>query len=180
MRGLSGGVHPSGDQHGDHTQIPSGIASQPHVAPTSGPSRKLRPLLPFPPFHSYLHWTEPGEGGAGGRGVQCLRSLATRPSSTLPPLPLHAPQVPYFSLPSNDLNDVIAPSCYSCFDYPNYLADMTVGYMGVPPESGVEMTEHLQVRGGRWASAWRTAGLSSWRPGRRPVPGGGADTWACS
>ena len=24
--------------------------------------------------------------------------------------------VPYFCLPANDLNDVIAPSCYSCFD----------------------------------------------------------------
>lgn len=31
-----------------------------------------------------------------------------------------------------ELNDVIAPSCYSCFDYPNGLADMVVGYMGVP------------------------------------------------
>ena len=44
--------------------------------------------------------------------------------------------MPYFSLPANQLNDVIAPSCYSCFDYPNYLADITVGYMGVPPQSG--------------------------------------------
>ena len=32
--------------------------------------------------------------------------------------------VPYFCLPANDLNDVIAPSCYSCFDYPNALADL--------------------------------------------------------
>lgn len=32
--------------------------------------------------------------------------------------------IPYFSLPANDLNDVIAPSCYSCFDYPNALADL--------------------------------------------------------
>ncbi len=35
--------------------------------------------------------------------------------------------VPYFCLPAKDLNDVIAPSCYSCFDYPNALADMVVG-----------------------------------------------------
>lgn len=34
--------------------------------------------------------------------------------------------IPYFCLPANDLNDVIAPSCYSCFDYPNALADMVV------------------------------------------------------
>lgn len=33
-------------------------------------------------------------------------------------------KVPYFSLPSNELNDVIAPSCYTCFDYTNGLADL--------------------------------------------------------
>jgi coenzyme F420-reducing hydrogenase beta subunit len=33
---------------------------------------------------------------------------------------------PYFCLPANDLNDVIAPSCYSCFDYANGLADLVV------------------------------------------------------
>lgn len=33
-------------------------------------------------------------------------------------------KIPYFCLPSNDLNDVIAPSCYSCFDYVNGLADL--------------------------------------------------------
>ena len=32
--------------------------------------------------------------------------------------------VPYFCLPANDLTDVIAPSCYSCFDYTNGLADL--------------------------------------------------------
>lgn len=36
----------------------------------------------------------------------------------------HYEHVPYFSLPANDLTDVIAPSCYSCFDYPNALADL--------------------------------------------------------
>eukprot|EP00798_Chlamydomonas_sp_ICE-L_P018026 gene18026-24439_t len=41
-------------------------------------------------------------------------------------------KIPYFCLPANDLNDVIAPSCYSCFDYTNAVADMVVGYMGVP------------------------------------------------
>lgn len=53
-------------------------------------------------------------------------------------------KVPYFSLPANDLNDVIAPSCYSCFDYPNAGADLVVGYMGVPPDSSTPMTQHLQ------------------------------------
>ncbi|GMH45828.1 hypothetical protein BSKO_13791 [Bryopsis sp. KO-2023] len=63
----------------------------------------------------------------------------------------HFEYIPYFSLPANDLNDVIAPSCYSCFDYPNALADLVVGYMGVPYK-GVNMTAHPQyvtVRNGR-------------------------------
>ncbi|GFR45129.1 hypothetical protein Agub_g6509 [Astrephomene gubernaculifera] len=51
--------------------------------------------------------------------------------------------VPYFCLPAKDLNDVIAPSCYSCFDYTNALADMVVGYMGVP-YMGQDMTRHPQ------------------------------------
>ncbi|KAL6660913.1 hypothetical protein ACP70R_000297 [Stipagrostis hirtigluma subsp. patula] len=52
--------------------------------------------------------------------------------------------VPYFCLPANDLVDVIAPSCYSCFDYTNALADLVVGYMGVPKYSRVSMTQHPQ------------------------------------
>jgi 7-hydroxymethyl chlorophyll a reductase len=55
----------------------------------------------------------------------------------------HFEYIPYFCLPANDLNDVIAPSCYSCFDYPNALADLVVGYMGVPWQ-GVDMTAHMQ------------------------------------
>eukprot|EP00877_Chromochloris_zofingiensis_P003840 jgi/Chrzof1/13457/UNPLg00540.t1 len=51
--------------------------------------------------------------------------------------------IPYFCLPANELNDVIAPSCYSCFDYPNALADLVVGYMGVPYQ-GKDMTSHPQ------------------------------------
>jgi len=53
-------------------------------------------------------------------------------------------KVPYFSLPANDLNDVIAPSCYSCFDYTNAGADLVVGYMGVPPQHSTPMTCHFQ------------------------------------
>ncbi|BDA42980.1 probable coenzyme F420 hydrogenase subunit beta [Coccomyxa sp. Obi] len=59
--------------------------------------------------------------------------------------------IPFFCLPANDLTDVIAPSCYSCFDYPNALADLVVGYMGVP-YYGTDMTSHPQyiaVRNGR-------------------------------
>jgi len=31
--------------------------------------------------------------------------------------------VPFFTLPAHELKDVIAPSCYACFDYTNALAD---------------------------------------------------------
>ena len=41
----------------------------------------------------------------------------------------HFEYVPFFSLPANDLNDVIAPSCYSCFDYPNALADLVSSHL---------------------------------------------------
>jgi len=52
--------------------------------------------------------------------------------------------VPYFCLPSNHLaHGVIAESCRSCFDYPNALADLVVGYMGVPYYH-VPMTRHPQ------------------------------------
>ncbi|KAK9146293.1 hypothetical protein Sjap_006196 [Stephania japonica] len=56
----------------------------------------------------------------------------------------HIEEVPYFCLPANELVDVIAPSCYSCFDYTNALADLVVGYMGVPKYDGVSMTRHPQ------------------------------------
>ncbi|KAI5065448.1 hypothetical protein GOP47_0020143 [Adiantum capillus-veneris] len=53
-------------------------------------------------------------------------------------------EVPYFCLPADQLTDVIAPSCYSCFDYTNGLADLVVGYMGVPKYMGLAMTQHPQ------------------------------------
>lgn len=40
--------------------------------------------------------------------------------------------VPFFGLKTNELKDVFAPSCMSCFDYVNSLADLVVGYMGAP------------------------------------------------
>jgi 7-hydroxymethyl chlorophyll a reductase len=65
----------------------------------------------------------------------------------------HTEKVPYFCLPADKLKDVIAPSCYSCFDYVNGLADLVVGYMGVPYYH-TDMTRHPQyvtVRNGRGA-----------------------------
>jgi coenzyme F420 hydrogenase subunit beta len=40
--------------------------------------------------------------------------------------------VPFFGLKTKELKDVFAPSCLSCFDYVNGLADLVVGYMGSP------------------------------------------------
>lgn len=59
----------------------------------------------------------------------------------------HYEIIPYFCLPANDLNDVIAPSCYSCFDYPNALADLVVSVnfavcgarAGAGPGGGVDI-----------------------------------------
>jgi hypothetical protein len=41
---------------------------------------------------------------------------------------LYLPLPPCPQPPPQDLNDVIAPSCYSCFDYPNALADIVVSH----------------------------------------------------
>jgi len=39
-------------------------------------------------------------------------------------------KVPFFGLNTKELKEVFAPSCLSCFDYVNGLADLVVGYMG--------------------------------------------------
>jgi coenzyme F420 hydrogenase subunit beta len=41
-------------------------------------------------------------------------------------------KVPFFGLNTKALKEVFAPSCLSCFDYVNNLADLVVGYMGAP------------------------------------------------
>ncbi|MGK7910884.1 MAG: Coenzyme F420 hydrogenase/dehydrogenase, beta subunit C-terminal domain [Synechococcus sp.] len=62
-------------------------------------------------------------------------------------------KVPFFGLKTNQLKDVFAPSCMSCFDYVNSLADLVVGYMGAPfgwqwmvvrNETGQEMYDLIQ------------------------------------
>ncbi|MGQ4649049.1 Coenzyme F420 hydrogenase/dehydrogenase, beta subunit C-terminal domain [Lyngbya aestuarii] len=61
--------------------------------------------------------------------------------------------VPFFGLKTNQLKDVFAPSCMSCFDYVNSLADLVVGYMGAPfgwqwivvrNDTGQEMLDMVQ------------------------------------
>ena len=41
-------------------------------------------------------------------------------------------KVPFFGLNTKELKNIFAPSCLSCFDYVNGLADLVVGYMGAP------------------------------------------------
>ncbi|MEL7036663.1 MAG: Coenzyme F420 hydrogenase/dehydrogenase, beta subunit C-terminal domain [Cyanobacteria bacterium J06592_8] len=62
-------------------------------------------------------------------------------------------KVPFFGLNTKELKDIFAPSCLSCFDYVNSLADLVVGYMGAPfgwqwivvrNETGQEMLELVQ------------------------------------
>ncbi|MEL6454713.1 MAG: Coenzyme F420 hydrogenase/dehydrogenase, beta subunit C-terminal domain [Cyanobacteria bacterium J06623_5] len=62
-------------------------------------------------------------------------------------------KVPFFGLKTNQLKDVFAPSCMSCFDYTNSLADIVVGYMGAPfgwqwivvrNDTGAEMFDLLE------------------------------------
>ncbi len=61
--------------------------------------------------------------------------------------------VPFFGLNTKELKDVFAPSCMTCFDYTNALADIVVGYMGatfgwqwivVRNETGKEMLELIK------------------------------------
>lgn len=84
-------------------------------------------------------------------------------------------KVPYFCLPANDLNDVIAPSCYSCFDYTNSLADLVVGYMGVPPDGSTPMHDHYQyitVRNQNGRDMINALGIENLLEKKAPVSGG--------
>ncbi|MGQ9865674.1 MAG: Coenzyme F420 hydrogenase/dehydrogenase, beta subunit C-terminal domain [Pseudanabaenaceae cyanobacterium] len=62
-------------------------------------------------------------------------------------------KVPFFGLNTKELKEVFAPSCMTCFDYVNSLADLVVGYMGAPfgwqwiavrNETGAEMLATVQ------------------------------------
>jgi coenzyme F420 hydrogenase subunit beta len=58
-------------------------------------------------------------------------------------------RVPFFGLNTRELKDVFAPSCLSCFDYVNGLADLVVGYMGAPFG-----WQWVVVRNGRGQAMW--------------------------
>ncbi len=44
----------------------------------------------------------------------------------------HVEKVNFIDIPMDKLNNVFPSACLSCFDYPNTLADITLGYMGAP------------------------------------------------
>ena len=98
-------------------------------------------------------------------------------------------KVPYFCLPAAELaTGVIAPSCLACFDYENSLADLVVGYMGVPLDAKTPMTSHqgyLTVRNARGAEMLAAAGAAlelsptNSRPGLLSMANSGPDSNGC-
>ena len=44
----------------------------------------------------------------------------------------HRERVNYIDFPMDRLQGIFPSACLSCFDYPNALADLTIGYMGAP------------------------------------------------
>lgn len=58
--------------------------------------------------------------------------------------------------PTQDLNDVIAPSCYSCFDYPNALADLVVSHHRGGGACTGEARGAARQRRGAGAQGWLT------------------------
>lgn len=51
----------------------------------------------------------------------------------------HFEKVPYFCLPANKLKDVIAPSCYSCFDYVNGEGGDLLRFLVVASDEGARV-----------------------------------------
>ncbi|HMP41065.1 MAG TPA: Coenzyme F420 hydrogenase/dehydrogenase, beta subunit C-terminal domain [Roseiflexaceae bacterium] len=41
-------------------------------------------------------------------------------------------KVDFIDIPMDELGDIFPSACLACFDYPNTLADLTIGYMGAP------------------------------------------------
>lgn len=44
----------------------------------------------------------------------------------------HVERLNYIDFPMDKLHGIFPSSCLSCFDYPNTLSDLTIGYMGAP------------------------------------------------
>ena len=84
---------------------------------------------------------------------------------------------PYFTLPGTIAEASIAPSCHSCFDYTNGLADVVVGYMGAPLDSNARMDQSYQtltIRNERGAQMIEAAVRSSRLVLGEPASGSGS------
>jgi 3,8-divinyl protochlorophyllide a 8-vinyl-reductase (ferredoxin) len=94
----------------------------------------------------------------------------------------------FVDIPMNKLGEIFPDACMACFDYPNSLADISIGYMGAPigwqwlmvrTERGAELfgliapdlvfTE-MTASGDRRKGVGRYAHMLAQPPGRPPTP----------
>jgi coenzyme F420 hydrogenase subunit beta len=96
-------------------------------------------------------------------------------------------KVNFVDFPMDKIGDIFPPSCLACFDYPNALADLTIGYMGAPfgwqwlmvrTAIGAELFDlikpdlaftPLTVGGNRREGVSRYVGMLAKKPGRPPA-----------
>ncbi|MBN2886660.1 MAG: Coenzyme F420 hydrogenase/dehydrogenase, beta subunit C-terminal domain [Chromatiaceae bacterium] len=96
----------------------------------------------------------------------------------------HIERVNYIDFPMDKLHGIFPSACLACFDYPNSLADITIGYMGaelgwqwtlVRTEAGEELFELLRPDlelGAPLESGDRTRGMPSYIERLTHPPGG--------
>jgi coenzyme F420 hydrogenase subunit beta len=100
----------------------------------------------------------------------------------------HRERVNYIDFPMDKLQGIFPSACLSCFDYPNALADLTIGYMGAPlgwqwvlarTARGVELLDLLRPdlesrpvseAGDRTRGMPRFIQMLAKRPGKPPKP----------
>ncbi|TCT18735.1 Coenzyme F420 hydrogenase/dehydrogenase, beta subunit C-terminal domain [Thiobaca trueperi] len=98
-------------------------------------------------------------------------------------------RVNYVDFPMDKLHGVFPSACLSCFDYPNSLSDLTIGYMGAPlgwqwvlarTEKGEELFELLRPDleiGELTASGDRARGMPRFMERLTHPPGAGRPPW---
>jgi coenzyme F420 hydrogenase subunit beta len=100
----------------------------------------------------------------------------------------HTERLNYIDFPMDELEHIFPSACLSCFDYPNALSDITLGYMGAPlgwqwvlarTARGVELldlirpeleTTPLTESGNRARGMPRFIEMLAKRPGKPPKP----------
>ncbi len=100
----------------------------------------------------------------------------------------HIERINFVDFPMDQIGDIFPASCLSCFDYPNALADITIGYMGAPlgwqwvmvrTETGKALLDMLRPAlefaplmqsGNRFEGVSRYAAMLAQKPGRPPAP----------